>query len=124
MCYGFCEECLRQLHKLLLTPHQCYESGSASRSAFASNKNQDPDPHRSDMLDPESDPHPHQFADDKPKRLEYELILALFQGFEPSFGSKESHPHQINRNPVSLQGGKSNPNPDPDLYQWDAHPQH
>jgi hypothetical protein len=33
------------------------------------------------------DPNPHHFADDKPKRMEYEPIWALFQGFEPLFGS-------------------------------------
>jgi hypothetical protein len=32
------------------------------------------DPHQSDQLDPEPDPDPHQFADDKPKCTEYELI--------------------------------------------------
>jgi hypothetical protein len=37
------------------------------------------------MRDP--DPDPHQFADDKPKFMEVEPILALFQGFEPLFGS-------------------------------------
>ncbi len=31
-----------------------------------------PDPHQSDKLDPESDPDPHQFGDDKPKYKEYE----------------------------------------------------
>jgi len=45
---------------------------------LASNKNQDPDPHQdshqSDKLNPESDLDPHQFADDKPKRKEYEPI--------------------------------------------------
>ncbi len=34
-------------------------------------------------LDPEPDPDLYQFADDKPKGMEYEPILALFQGFEP-----------------------------------------
>ncbi len=34
-------------------------------------------------LDPELDPGPHQFADVKPKCIQYEPILALFQGFEP-----------------------------------------
>jgi hypothetical protein len=29
------------------------------------------------------DPNPHQFADDGPKFIKYEPILALFQGFEP-----------------------------------------
>ena len=29
------------------------------------------------------DPDPHQFADIKPKCMEYEPILALFQGDEP-----------------------------------------
>jgi hypothetical protein len=43
------------------------------------------DPHYSDMLDPEPDP--HQFADDKPECMEYEPNLALFQGHEPLFGS-------------------------------------
>jgi hypothetical protein len=43
------------------------------------------DPHHSDMLYPEPDP--HQFADNKPKCMEYEPILALFQGFDPLFGS-------------------------------------
>jgi hypothetical protein len=33
--------------------------------------------------DPEPDQDPHQFADDKPKCMEYEPILTLFQGFEP-----------------------------------------
>jgi hypothetical protein len=32
------------------------------------------------------DPNPHQFTDDKPKRMDYEPIWALFQGFEPLFG--------------------------------------
>ncbi len=36
-------------------------------------------------LDPEPDPNSHQFADVKPKCIEYEPILALFQGFEPFF---------------------------------------
>jgi hypothetical protein len=31
-------------------------------------------------LDPDTDP--HQFADVKPKCMEYEPVLALFQGFE------------------------------------------
>jgi hypothetical protein len=35
-----------------------------------------PDPYRSDKLNPE--PEPHQFADDKPNCMEYEPILALF----------------------------------------------
>jgi hypothetical protein len=29
----------------------------------------------------ELDPDPHQFADEKPKCMEYEPILAIFQGF-------------------------------------------
>jgi hypothetical protein len=36
-------------------------------------------------LDPELGPHPHQFADAKPKCMEYAPILALFQGVEPLF---------------------------------------
>ncbi len=36
-------------------------------------------------LDPGPDPDPHQFADVKPKCMEYEPILALFQGLEPFF---------------------------------------
>jgi hypothetical protein len=34
-------------------------------------------------LDPEPDPDARQFVDVKPKCMEYEPILALFQGFEP-----------------------------------------
>jgi hypothetical protein len=34
-------------------------------------------------MDPEPDPEPHKFADDKPKCMEYEWILELFRGFEP-----------------------------------------
>jgi hypothetical protein len=36
-------------------------------------------------LDPELDPDPHQFAVVKPKCMEYEPILPLFQGFVPFF---------------------------------------
>jgi hypothetical protein len=45
----------------------------------------DPGPHQSNKLDPDLDP--HQFADDKPKSMEYETFWALLQGFEPLFGS-------------------------------------
>ncbi len=38
----------------------------------------DPDPDQSDKLDQEVDT--HQFADDKPKRMEYEPTWANFQG--------------------------------------------
>jgi hypothetical protein len=51
----------------------------------ASNKN--PDPHPDLQYRDKLDPDPHQFADDKPKWMEYEPILALFQGFEPLFAS-------------------------------------
>jgi hypothetical protein len=38
-----------------------------------------PDPHQSDKLDPEPIRIlPHQFADDKPKGMEYEAIRAFF----------------------------------------------
>jgi hypothetical protein len=46
----------------LFTPQQCCGS--------AANKNQDPDPHQSDKLDPEPDQDPHRFADDKPKCMQ------------------------------------------------------
>jgi hypothetical protein len=42
-----------------------------------------PDLHQSEKLDPDPDPDPLKFADDKPKGMEFEPILALFQGFEP-----------------------------------------
>jgi hypothetical protein len=50
--------------------------------------NLDPQPHQIKIrtrikiykLDPEPDPDPHQCADVKPKCIEYEPILALFQG--------------------------------------------
>jgi hypothetical protein len=63
----------------------------------------DPDPYPFGNLDPhpyqikiririrfkiyklDSEPDPHQFADVKPKCMEYEPILVLFQGFEPFF---------------------------------------
>jgi hypothetical protein len=45
----------------------------------------DSDPHQCDKL--EADPDPHQFADDEPKCMEYVPIWAIFQGFEPLFGS-------------------------------------
>jgi hypothetical protein len=48
-----------------MDPHKIY-SGSASVSAS--------DPHQSDKLDPKPDPDPHQFADGKPKCMEYEPI--------------------------------------------------
>jgi hypothetical protein len=41
------------------------------------------DPHHFGNLDPHPDP--HQFADDKPKRMEYVAIWALFHGFEPFY---------------------------------------
>jgi hypothetical protein len=44
----------------------------------------DPDPHQGDKLDPDTDP--HQFADNKPKCMEYEPIY-LSSRFEPLFGS-------------------------------------
>jgi hypothetical protein len=62
----------------LFTPHQCCGS--------ASNKNQDPDPHQSDKLDPEPYQDPHQFADDKPKCIEQGAYLSTFQGFDVLFG--------------------------------------
>jgi hypothetical protein len=42
-----------------------------------------PDLHQSDKLDPDPDPDPLQFTDVKPKCMEFEPILALFQGLEP-----------------------------------------
>ncbi len=55
------------------------------------------DPHQSDKLDPNPNPDqhqsdklvtdPHQYRDDKPNCMEYVPISAIFQGFEPLFGS-------------------------------------
>jgi hypothetical protein len=42
----------------------------------------DPDPHPHPHQIKNPDPDPHQFADDTPKCVENEPILALFQGFE------------------------------------------
>ncbi len=39
-------------------------------------------------LDLEPNPDPRQFADVKPKCIEYEPILALIQGFEPFFKAR------------------------------------
>jgi hypothetical protein len=55
--------------------------------------NPDPHPHQIKIririkifkLDLERDPDPLQFADVKPKCMDYDPILALFQGFEPLF---------------------------------------
>jgi hypothetical protein len=59
----------------------------------------DPDPYQCDKLNP--DPQTHQLAVDKPKGMEYEPISALFQGFEPLFGSYDPNPdpnqHQSER---------------------------
>jgi hypothetical protein len=52
------------------------------------------------------DPDPHQFADNKPKCMEYEPVLALFQGFEHLFGSLDLDP-----DPDPHQVEKSNPDP-------------
>ncbi len=38
------------------------------------------------------DPDPHQFADDKPKYMEYKHIWALFHGFKFLFGSWDHDP--------------------------------
>ncbi len=55
-------------------------SGSGSESHKSDQLDPDPDPHEnSDKLDPA----PYQFADDKPKCMEYEPIWAPFQGSEP-----------------------------------------
>ncbi len=57
------------------------------KSGSASTKNQVPDPHQSDKLDPA----PHQFADDKQKSMEYEPIWALeIKNLDP-----DPDPHQI-----------------------------
>jgi hypothetical protein len=58
----------------------------------------DPDPHPHQIkiricikiyeLDLGPDPDPHQFADVKPECMEYEPILAFFQGFEPFFEAR------------------------------------
>jgi hypothetical protein len=58
--------------------------------------NLDPHPHQVKIrirvkiyqLDPKPDPDPHQFEDVKPKCMEYEHTLALFQGFEPFFEAR------------------------------------
>jgi hypothetical protein len=66
--------------------------------------------------------------------MEYEPILALFQGFEPLFDSEDLDPDQgeksnpdphqikirIRIRPDPYQGDKS----DPDPHQGDADPQH
>ncbi len=54
-------------------------------------------PHQSDKLDPEPDTDPHQYANWKPKFIEYEPIWALFQGFEPLFGSDADPQHWLSK---------------------------
>ncbi len=80
------------------------------------------------------DPDPDQFADVKPKCMEYEPILALYQRFEPFFEAriwigirirvKSRIRIQKNLNPDPHQDDKSNQDPHPDPYQSDADPQH
>ncbi len=80
------------------------KSGSASGSA--SNKNQGPDPHQSDKLDPEADLNPHQFADAKPKSRNMSIFEHFFRvwaftwklGLDPDPHLDEKSdkgPHQI-----------------------------
>jgi hypothetical protein len=81
-------------------------------------------------LDPEPDPDPHQFADVKPKCMEYEPILALFKGFSlflklGSDADPHPDPHQIKiriwiRIRIRVITDKSNPDP----HQRDAYSQH
>ena len=53
-----------------------YELGRKSHGLVHLTSVGDPDPHQSDKLDPDPDPDPdpHQFADGKPKCMEYEPI--------------------------------------------------
>jgi hypothetical protein len=107
----------------MLFLHQC--CGSAS----ASNKN--PDPHLSDKLDPEPDPHQLQMTSQNVWNMI--LFLALFQWFEPFFlvtriwiriririlirvKKVESDPHQIKSELDLHQGDASNPDPHPDPH--------
>jgi hypothetical protein len=106
------------------------------------------DPHHFGNLDPNPHPHqikiwirikiyklyrepdldPHQFEDVKPKCMECESILALFQGFQPFFkariwigkvgsqsasGSAKLKNKNPDPRPDSHQGDKSNPDPHP-----------
>ncbi len=106
--------------------------------------NLDPHPHQIKIriririkiykLDPEPDPDPHQFADVKPKCMEYEPILALFQWFEPFFEAriwiwisiwvKSLITSQQIKNQNRHQGDNLNPDLHPDPHQSDADPQH
>jgi hypothetical protein len=60
-------------------------------------------------LDPEPDPDLRQFADVKPKCMEYAPILALFQGFKPFL--------RLGSGSGSALGKNSDPNPHPDPHQ-------
>ncbi len=48
-------------------------------------------------LHPEPDLDPHQFADDKPKCMEYEPIWALFQEFGAPIFQKNRHQENVLR---------------------------
>jgi hypothetical protein len=84
----------------------------------------DPDPHQSDKLDPEPDP--HQFADNKPKCMEYEPICALFKGLSLYLKDRIwiRIRIRVKMGPGSHQSDNSNPNPHPIPNQSDADPQH
>jgi hypothetical protein len=47
------------------------------------------------------EPDSHQFADGKPKCVEYEPIYAIFQKFEPLFGSYDLDPDP-HRDPLQV----------------------
>ena len=93
-----------------LNPHP-HEIKSESGSESTSNKNQDPDLHQSDKLDLEPDLDLHQFADDKPKCIEYEhFIKGLRLHLEARIWI------QIRSTVQSQIGSASVSNKNPDLY--------
>ncbi len=58
---------------------QCCGSGIRMDPHQIERKDPYPDPHQSDKLDPDPDPDPLQFADDKPKCMEFEPIWHYFK---------------------------------------------
>ncbi len=92
------------------------DTGSASEA----NKNQDPDQHQSDKMDPD----PYQFANDKPKCMSMNLFEHFFSGLSLYLEAKIQIRIRIrvkSRIRISIASNK-NQEPDQNLDQYQQHP--
>ena len=79
------------------------------------------------LLDPEPDPDPHQFADDKPQCVKYEPIFSNFTriwAFIWKLGSGSGSASDINQNPHPHRDPHEGDESNPDPHQRGADPQH